>query len=99
MPKSRRSFLTQAPGSRIKLGTQEPSSEENFRRFQRYGVTHVCGWYKIAEEGRLYPTVDELKAVVDLGARHDIVVEMTDTPLGRGAHSALMLAGPGRERE
>ncbi len=26
-----------------KLGTQEPSSEENFRRFQRYGVTHVCG--------------------------------------------------------
>lgn len=85
--------------NRIKLGTQEPTSEENFRRFQRYGVTHVCGWYKIADQGRLYPTVDELKAVTDLAARYDITVAMTDTPVGRGAHSALMLGGDGRERE
>jgi mannonate dehydratase len=82
-----------------KLATQEPSSEENFRRFQRYGVTHVCGWYRIADEARLYPTLDELRAVTDLAARHKLVVEMTDTAVGRGAHSALMLGGPGRDRE
>ena len=85
--------------SRIKLGTQEPTSVENFRRFQRYGVTHVCGWYRIADQSRLYPSVDDLKAVTDLAARHDITVAMTDTPVGRGAHSALMAGGPGRERE
>lgn len=84
---------------RIKLGTQEPSSAENFRRFQRYGVTHVCGWYKIGDQNRLYPTVDELKTVTDLAARYNIAVAMTDTPVGRGAHSALMAGGDGRERE
>ena len=89
---------TQAAGQ-IKLGTQEPTSAENFRRFQRYGVTHVCGWYQIADQSRLYPTVEELKSVTDLAARHDITVAMTDTPIGRGAHSALMAGGPGRERE
>lgn len=96
--RSRRSFLTQnAAGP--KLGTQEPSSEENFRRFQRYGVTHICGWYKIADPARLYPTLEELKAVTDLAARHKLTVQMTDTAVGRGAHSALMLGGDGRERE
>ena len=82
-----------------KLGTQEPTTEDNFRRFQRYGVTHVCGWYRIGQAGRLYPTLEELKAVTDLAARHDLVVEMTDTAVGRGAHSALMLGGDGRMRE
>ena len=28
----------------MKLGTQEPTSEENFQRFQRYGIRNVCGW-------------------------------------------------------
>lgn len=82
-----------------KLATQEPCSEENFRRFARYGVTHICGWYRIADAGRLHPTLDELKAVTGLAARHSLVVEMTDTAVGRGAHSALMLGGDGRERE
>ena len=59
----------------MKLGTQEPSSEANFIRFQRYGVKNVCGWYKIGEEGRLYPTVDELKAVTALGEKHGISID------------------------
>lgn len=94
----RRRFLTRA-GAGPKLGTQEPSSEENFRRFARHGVTHICGWYRIADAGRLHPTLDELKALTGLAARHKLVVEMTDTAVGRGAHSALMLGGEGRERE
>ncbi|MFO1247891.1 MAG: mannonate dehydratase [Alphaproteobacteria bacterium] len=94
----RRRFLTQARAT-PKLGTQEPSSEENFRRFQRYGVTHICGWYRIADKARLYPTLDELNVLTDMAARHQLVVEMTDTAVGRGAHSALMLGGDGRMRE
>ncbi len=111
---SRRSFLTQAglaaaatplsatarpSSSSPKLATQEPSSEENFRRFARYGVSHVCGWYRIADAGRLHPTLDELNLLTDMAARHRLVVEMTDTAVGRGAHSALMLGGDGRARE
>lgn len=84
----------------MKLGTQEPSSEANFTRFQRYGVKNVCGWYKIGEEGRRYPTVDELKAVIALGEKHGISIDMTDCDIGRGDRSALMLGkSPDRDRE
>src|SRR5580692_3192529 len=58
----------------MKLGTQEPTSEANFTRFQRYGVKNVCGWYSIAEEGRRYPTVDELKAVISLGEKYGLSI-------------------------
>jgi mannonate dehydratase len=84
----------------MKLGTQEPTSEENFIRFQRYGVKNVCGWYKIADEGRRYPTVDELKTVTALGDRYGVNIDMTDCDIGRGDKSALMLGkSPERDRE
>lgn len=84
----------------MKLGTQEPTSEENFQRFQRYGVKHVCGWYRIGEQGRRYPTVDELKDVIRLGEKYGISIDMTDCDIGRGDRSALMLGkSPDRDRE
>ena len=43
--------------------------------------------------------MDELKAVTKSAVRHNLIVEMTDTAVGRGAHSALMLGGDGRARE
>ena len=84
----------------MKLGTQEPTSEENFQRFQRYGVKNVCGWYRIGEEGRRYPTVEELKSVTALGEKYGISIDMTDCEIGRGDKSALMLGkSPDRDRE
>ena len=83
----------------MKLGTQEPSSAENFRRFQRYGIRNVCGWYKTQEPGRLFPSVEELTALTALGEKHGISIDMTDCDIGRGAGSAVMSAGPGRDRE
>ena len=84
----------------MKLGTQEPTSEENFQRFQRYGVKNVCGWYKIAEPDRRYPTVDELKSVTALGEKYGVSIDMTDCDIGRGDKSALMLGKvPERDRE
>jgi mannonate dehydratase len=83
----------------MKLGTQEPTSEENFQRFQRYGIRNVCGWYKVQAAGRLYPSVDELRAVTALGEKYGISIDMTDSDIGRGAASAIMTAGPERDRE
>jgi len=83
----------------MKLGTQEPTSPENFQRFQRYGIRNVCGWYKIQEPGRLYPTADELRAVTALGEKYGISIDMTDSDIGRGAGSAIMSGGPERDRE
>jgi mannonate dehydratase len=84
---------------RMKLGTQEPSSEDNFQRFQRFGVRNVCGWTKIAEPGRLYPTVEELLAVKSLAEKYDISIDLTDSDIGRGAASAIMRGGSQRDRE
>jgi mannonate dehydratase len=83
----------------MNLGTQEPTSAENFQRFQRYGIRNVCGWYKIGEAGRLYPTVDELSAVKELGEKYAIRIDMTDSDIGRGAESAIMRGRPERDRE
>jgi mannonate dehydratase len=84
----------------MKLGTQEPTSEDNFQRFQRYGVKNVCGWYKITDPARRYPTVEELKALTALGEKYGISIDMTDCNIGRGDKSALMLGkSPERDRE
>jgi mannonate dehydratase len=84
----------------MKLGTQEPTSAENLARFQRYGVKNICGWYKIDRDGRLYPTVDELKSLTALAETYDIRVDLTDSDIGRGDKSAIMLGkSPDRDRE
>jgi mannonate dehydratase len=85
----------------MKLGTQEPTNEANLTRFQRYGVRHILGWYEMAEPERGYPTVGELKAMVDLAGKYAISVEMTDSQIGRGARSAIMMmsGGAARDRE
>ena len=84
----------------MKLGTQEPTSAENLARFQRYGVNAICGWYKITQEGRLYPSIDELKSLTALAEKYNIRVDMTDSDIGRGDKSAIMLGkSPDRDRE
>ncbi|WP_397421717.1 mannonate dehydratase [Phenylobacterium sp.] len=83
----------------MKLGTQEPTDVPNLIRFQRYGVKNVCGWYTIADPRRLHPTVDELKAVVDLCAKYGVQVDLTDSQIGRGEKSAVMMMGSGAERD
>ena len=84
----------------MKLGTQEPTSAENLARFQRYGVNNICGWYKIGQEGRFYPSVDELKSLTALAEKYNVRVDMTDSDIGRGDKSAIMLGkSPERDRE
>ena len=54
------------PPARMKLGCQSaPTNEAHLKYFARYGVRNICGYPTIAD-GRLFATVDELKAMVDL---------------------------------
>lgn len=74
-------------GGKIKLGCQSaPSNDEHFAYFARYGVRNVCGYPQIDDPARLYPTVDELKRLQDLGARHGISIDMVDSVLLRSSH-------------
>ena len=41
---------------------------------------------RMADPARLYPTVDELKRLQDLGARHGIAIDMVDSVLLRSSH-------------
>ena len=50
-------------------------------------------------EANATPTVDELTAVTELGAKYGISIDMTDSDIGRGAGPAIMSAAPERDRE
>ncbi len=72
----------------------------------RFGVDAVCTSPKIADPARLYPTVDEMKAMLDIADKHKVKVELVDSPLltssliDREKNPGIMLAKePERARE
>jgi mannonate dehydratase len=85
----------------MKLGCQSPpSTEEHFIYFARYGIKHVNGYPTRADKNLLYPTVDELKALCDLGRRHDISIDMTETvSLQSGGRGSAVMRGESPERD
>jgi len=73
-----------APKKRVlmKLGCQSPpSTDEHFTFLSRYGIQHVNGYPTRVDKTLLYPTVEELKALVDLGARHGSSFDMTSASI------------------
>jgi mannonate dehydratase len=91
----------------MKLGCQSsPSNETHIKYFARYGVKNICGYPTIADRTRLYPTVEELKSLKDLAAKHGVSVDCVAPPnlasshIDRTANGAIMLAqSPERDRE
>lgn len=91
---------------KAKLGCQStPSDDAHFAYFARYGVRNACAKPVIAD-GRAYATVEEIEAVRELGARHDVSVDMLEPPILRSSHidkesrPAIMLAqSPERDRD
>lgn len=91
----------------MKLGCQSgPTTDEHFAFFARYGVRNCSASPKIGDPERLYPTIDELKTVVDLGVRHGVSVDMVDSVLLQSTHidreknPAIMLGqSPQRDRD
>ena len=92
---------------RMKLGCQSgPTTDEHFAFFARYGVRNCSASPTIADPARRYPTVDELKALKDLGGRHGVSVDMVDSVLLQSTHidreknPAIMLAqSPERDHD
>lgn len=92
---------------KMKLGCQSaPSNDEHFAYFARYGVRNVCGSPKIEDPARLYPTVEELKRLQDLGARHGLSIDLVDSVLLQSSHidrernpSIMLGANPQRDRD
>ena len=95
------------PPPKMKLGCQSgPTTDEHCAFFARYGVRNCSASPVIADRSRLYPTVDELKSLVDMAGRHGVSVDMVDsvllqsTHIDREPHPAIMLAqSPQRDRD
>jgi len=91
----------------MKLGCQSaPTSDKHVGYLARYGVRDICGYPEIAEPGRLYATVDELKRMLDITAKYGVTVECLAPPflasshIDREKHGAIMLAqSPERDRD
>jgi len=93
---------------KARLGHQMNStlSEANCKWASRYGLEAICAKPEIADPERLYPTVEELNRMLDLGNKHKLKVEVIDSPLlqstyiDREKHAAIMLGqSPERDRE
>jgi mannonate dehydratase len=91
----------------FKLGCQSaPTNEKHVGYLARYGVRNICGYPEIAEPGRLYATVDELKHMTDTAAKFDVKIDCLAPPflssshIDREKHGAIMLAqSPERDRD
>jgi mannonate dehydratase len=91
---------------KMKLGCQSgPATDDHFEFLARYGVTNIAARPPVSE-GRLYPTVDELKRVKDMAERRKLSLDIVDPVLlpsshiDREANPGIMLAqSPERERE
>ena len=93
---------------KARLGHQMNStlSEANCKWASRYGLEAICAKPEIKDPERLYPTVEELNRMLDLGNKHKLKVEIIDSPLlqstyiDREKHAAIMLGqSPERDRE
>ena len=95
-----------SPPVRMKIGCQSaPTNDVHLKYFARYGVRDITGYPQIAD-GRLYATVDELKAMRDLADKNGITIEgiappfLTSSHIDHEKHPAIMLAqSPERDRD
>jgi mannonate dehydratase len=92
--------------AQMRLGCQSaPTNDTHLKYFARYGVRDITGYPEIHGD-RVYATVDELKAVQDLGAKNGINIEgiaapiLTSSHIDHEKHGAIMLAqSPERDRD
>ncbi len=90
----------------MKLGDQtEPTTETHLKYQARYGVRNICGYPQV-EGDRLYATVDELKAIVDMAGKYGVSIDCVAPPflassyIDKEKHPAIMLAeSPERDRD
>jgi mannonate dehydratase len=98
-----------APARRalMKLGaTARRCDDESLKALARYGITHLVVNAEIAEQGRLYATVDELKRQREVVERNKLVIAVMTPPILASSHidrernPAIMLGqSPQRDRD
>ncbi len=69
----------------FKLGASA-RTEDQFRALGRWGIHHVYSSVAIPEEGRIYPTAEELSALVDLADKYDVEVVIYTPPILSSSH-------------
>ena len=96
------------PPLKARLGHQMNGklNESNCSWAARYGLDAICASPNVADPTRLYPTVDELKAMLDMADKHKLKVEVIDSILltssnvDREKHPAIVLGqSPERDRD
>jgi mannonate dehydratase len=95
-----------APAARkpmlVKLGCQSgPATDEHFAFLARYGIKNIVANPAQKDRSRHYATVEELKGLRVLAARHGLSVDMTSCGFmsSAGRPSDIMLGLPGRDKE
>lgn len=90
----------------MKVGATARCDDESLKAVARYGIKNVVSAPPIAEEGRLYATVDELKQMRDIADRNGVTVFMLTPPnlasshIDREKNPGIMLGkSPERDRE
>lgn len=92
----------------MKLGASAPRQMDDagLKALARYGVTHLVANAPIAEEGRLYATVDELKKQREMVERNKLTLAVMTPPnlasshIDRERNPAIMLGqSPQRDRD
>jgi mannonate dehydratase len=95
------------PPLKARLGHQFGTlTEKSAGWVGRFGVDAICTNPRIDDPTRLYPTVDEMNAMLDLANKYKIKVEIVDSVLltssliDKEKHPAIMLAqSPERDRD
>jgi mannonate dehydratase len=92
----------------MKLGASAPRQfdDANLQALARYGVTHLVANAPIAEQGRLYATVEELRQQREIAERNKLTIEVMTPPnlasshIDRERNPAIMLGqSPQRDRD
>ena len=86
----------------VKLGCQNgPSTEEHFNFLARFGIKNIVASPEQSDPKRPYATVEELKGLRALAAKHGLSVDMTSCNFmsSGGRPSDIMLGLPGRDQE
>src|SRR5437660_2551199 len=90
----------------MKVGATAQCDDEHLKAVARYGIKHVVSAPPIADAGRLYATVDELKQMRDVADRNGVSVYLLTPPnlasshIDREKNPGIMLGkSPERDRE
>ncbi len=95
------------PPLKARLGHQFGTlTDQTAAWIARFGVDAICTSPKVADPTRLYPTVDEMKVMLDIADRHKVKVDLVDSVLltssliDREKNPAIMLGqSPQRDRD